>query len=396
MASEQPPVLIIGAGVVGLTLAQALKKERIPFRIFERDEHIDARGHGWGITIWALDSWDVCLPASLLARLPEAEVNPAEARRNRAKFMFLNLKTGQPLYQVQVKNQRRLNREKIRKLLLNGIDVEWNKSIMALDPDADDGVRVTFQDGTSVTGSTLRPLPIRFLGVTIKLTPEEIKPLSSLDPMLFQGTHPETGTFMWYSLLDTPETNGTKYYRCQLNVSWPVQSPEDEVPDSNSARLDRLRKLSEPFDERFRAAFNKIPDNTEAVEIKLRDWPCLSWPTFGGKVTLAGDAAHAMVMYRGEGANHGITDACELRDQLVEVWKSKGGGGDITQAKAIENYEAGMRPRSIWSVEMSRQACIDAHDFSRINGSSALSARNTRFRVTGGLQSDQVPPPEAG
>jgi len=48
------PIIIVGAGIVGLALAQSLKKEGIPFEIYERDPHLHARASGWGISIdWA-------------------------------------------------------------------------------------------------------------------------------------------------------------------------------------------------------------------------------------------------------------------------------------------------------------------------------------------------------
>ena len=42
-------VLIIGAGIGGLFLAQFLRKQGISFSIFERDESPDARFPGWAI-----------------------------------------------------------------------------------------------------------------------------------------------------------------------------------------------------------------------------------------------------------------------------------------------------------------------------------------------------------
>lgn len=49
MSSRKPHVLIVGAGLGGLTLAQALRKHEISFEIFERDESPDARQQGWAI-----------------------------------------------------------------------------------------------------------------------------------------------------------------------------------------------------------------------------------------------------------------------------------------------------------------------------------------------------------
>lgn len=146
----------------------------------------------------------------------------------------------------------------------------------------------------------LYQLPIRFLGATVKLTPSEIAPLRALDPLLFQGCHPDTGTFLWFSTLDTPEVNGSKgaeeYYSVQLNVSWPVRNLKDEVPVSNEEKLAKMKNLAEMFESRLKTAVHNIPPGTEILEVKLADWPCLEWPNSNGKVTLIGDAAHAMTM----------------------------------------------------------------------------------------------------
>lgn len=80
--NTQQPIIIVGAGIVGLTLAQALKKEGIPFRLFERDENLDHRSAGWGITIhWALHALESCLPADLFARIDEVQVDPEQGRQ---------------------------------------------------------------------------------------------------------------------------------------------------------------------------------------------------------------------------------------------------------------------------------------------------------------------------
>jgi 2-polyprenyl-6-methoxyphenol hydroxylase-like FAD-dependent oxidoreductase len=46
---SQFKVLIIGAGVAGLALAQILRKHHIQFEIYERDN--GARGQGWSIAL---------------------------------------------------------------------------------------------------------------------------------------------------------------------------------------------------------------------------------------------------------------------------------------------------------------------------------------------------------
>ena len=44
-------VLIIGGGLGGLALAQALRTHGVPFEIFERDANPTARKQGWAIAL---------------------------------------------------------------------------------------------------------------------------------------------------------------------------------------------------------------------------------------------------------------------------------------------------------------------------------------------------------
>jgi hypothetical protein len=57
-----------------------------------------------------------------------------------------------------------------------------------------------------------------------------------------------------------------------------------------------MKDLANVFEPRLKTAIQSIPEGSEILEIKLADWPCLEWPNFGGKVTLVGDASHAMTM----------------------------------------------------------------------------------------------------
>ena len=49
-------VLIAGAGLGGLTLAQTLRKQGISFEIFERDPSKDSRFQGWAIALHTYES----------------------------------------------------------------------------------------------------------------------------------------------------------------------------------------------------------------------------------------------------------------------------------------------------------------------------------------------------
>ena len=73
MASSKtsPHVLIIGAGLGGMALAQALRKKGISFDLLEREQDRSARFQGWAI---ALHPWYVLTnDARVLNRSPNCD-----------------------------------------------------------------------------------------------------------------------------------------------------------------------------------------------------------------------------------------------------------------------------------------------------------------------------------
>ena len=123
---QQPHVLIIGAGITGLLLAQTLKKNSIPCTVFERDPDPDFRGRGWGLTIhWSLPQFLALLPQHLIDRLPEVYVNPeASEAGDNGHFLFFDLQSGDAKWKVPPSERIRVSRERLKGLLLEGVDVQ--------------------------------------------------------------------------------------------------------------------------------------------------------------------------------------------------------------------------------------------------------------------------------
>ena len=119
-------ILIVGAGISGLILAQHLQSKRISFEIFDRDSALDARTGGWGLTLhWALPALRHLLPDELVQRFPETFVNKdAAARGDVGRFQFFDLKSGEALYNVPAEERIRVNRGRLRELLTTGLDVK--------------------------------------------------------------------------------------------------------------------------------------------------------------------------------------------------------------------------------------------------------------------------------
>ncbi|KAK4200779.1 FAD binding domain-containing protein, partial [Triangularia verruculosa] len=393
------PVLIVGAGLVGLALAQALKKVGVPFRIFERDVRLHARASGWGISV-SPEALQRCLPEDLVKQIYEIKVDP---QQKATSIGFFNLESGEEEFKIPSSFRLRVDRGLLRTLLATGIDVEWDKTVTGfrvvhktifVSFQLSDGkleeVQGSVLTGADGTGSKIRkqllglggdhdgrknlvPRPVHHLMTTVHLTEDQFSRLyhpvlfQGSHPVLFQGSHPGTGYYMFYSTLSSPNVNSSSgtnnpYYEAQLEVSWISKDPDDMVPCPDTERVPRIKSMAAEgtgFYENLRDIINKIPDDAHGSSVVLQDWPTEAWDGFGGRVTLLGDAAHPMTMYRGEAANQGFRDASLLSEQL-KLWHC----GQKDQETAVADYEAEMIPRGKQSVLDSRQACFDAHDLS--------------------------------
>jgi len=131
MASSQLPIIIIGAGISGLLLAQHLLTHSppIPFLIYERSPALTSRGVGWGLTLhWSLLALRQLLPAEILQRIPETYVDRKSVEAGRAStFPFFDLSTGEEVARTPVVGEGgrvRVGREGFRGLIAAGVDVQ--------------------------------------------------------------------------------------------------------------------------------------------------------------------------------------------------------------------------------------------------------------------------------
>jgi 2-polyprenyl-6-methoxyphenol hydroxylase-like FAD-dependent oxidoreductase len=104
--------------------------------------------------------------------------------------------------------------------------------------------------------------------------------------------------------------------------------------------------------------------------------PVAPWPT--GRVTLIGDAIHAMTPYRGIGANIALKDAVRLRDALVAAQR-----GERPLLDAIGGYEAAMRDYGFKAVGNS----LKAMEQTTGQGPIALALSRSAMRLI-----DKLPP----
>ena len=164
------------------------------------------------------------------------------------------------------------------------------------------------------------------------------------------------------------DADGRNSYDALVGVTWMVNDPEkDTIPRDPRDRVAELKRRAEGFAEPLYSMIMDIPNDCTATGLRLADFPTVPWDNLNGTVTLAGDSAHSMTMFRGEGANHGILDAALLVDQLKRIHS-----GEISLEDGLKVYEAEMQERGHAAVLKSRQAAFDGHDWNAITDTSPL------------------------
>jgi 2-polyprenyl-6-methoxyphenol hydroxylase-like FAD-dependent oxidoreductase len=137
-----------------------------------------------------------------------------------------------------------------------------------------------------------------------------------------------------------------------------------------------MKKIAAGWANPFHEIVQSSPPNEEPKQIILEDWvpPSQGWTNAPGSdcVVLVGDAAHAMTIYRGEALNHGILDVETLLSDILPVAKGDEDACENAFKLGCEKYTESMVERTAPAVLRSRQACLDAHVFERINDNSPL------------------------
>ncbi|KAF4987987.1 hypothetical protein FGRMN_10035 [Fusarium graminum] len=367
------PVLIVGAGLGGLVLAQALRKADIPFRLFERDADPQARTQGWAIS---LHSW---LMSDLISatHLDEKTLDGLCVTRalglgsQGAMYSIANneLKT---LYRFGAGAENpfvRVSRAKFREQLLDGVVVEWAKTFKSYKED-ETGVTATFEGGTEIRGSilvgadgtssrvrhqlatgmpTAEParLPIGIVIGQLVATQDQYERWMKLANSFFVGFADTRRLFI--GVKDVADDLQSAQYYWMFGWQDPDASKKDFWTTSASREemhayvMSHLDSLNEDYIEPIR----QTPvEGILLPPIVMKDMVPPALPR--GKVTLIGDAVHPMVPFRGEGGNMAMKDAISLAKSLVQARQTS----DLIDA--LKRYEEEMTERCTKSVLNSR------------------------------------------
>lgn len=365
-------ILIIGAGLGGLALAQGLTKAGFSVTVFERDQNAVSRIQGYRITMRSLgmEALAGLLPSEIMKRLSTAKISDVGNG-----FTFANEKM-QPLLKIAPGHDAatQLLRSELRNLLLENIQVEWNKRLVSIE-DKNDQVVAHFEDGTHAVGdflvgcdggsSIVRDI-LSMCGAKLESIPKVVNANAAVFSAQINRTRE------WEKLLPLNHAGMVRYLSPGSNymgvtfseradrsptVFWGIT---EKTKNDNALRfqfdqglecrkqiLDHCKELmeNEPWHETLKKLVNDaLPEDILVPWIfrttQFSDEPCQFPIVPSGKVTLLGDAAHIMPPGQGMGGSHVLEDA-RLLTELLESTSSS-----IDWVKLTETYERKMFERA--------------------------------------------------
>ena len=349
-------MLVAGGGVGGLCLAQGLTKAGIAVTVFERDAAITTREQGYRIHIDADGNRALrrCLPPELFARYLATSNKPGPA------VVRVLDQTGHQLTEFTAPGgedeHNAVDRSTLRTVLAHGLADALRFDCRVTDfAEHDDQVEVrcadATADGTVVRGDLLvaadginslvrkRLLPGAEVVDTGLRCVYGRTPLSAI--MLperlrhgFTSIVDQRGHAMVLAAFDPREQLAESPVAPYL--MWAVLTDEDWPADDPRALHRLALRHLEGWDPQLRE-FVASADIDACLPIPIRSSvPVPPWPT--GRITLLGDAIHAMTPAGGVGANTAMRDAALLTDQLIAA-----NHGTTPLRPAIAEYEARMR-----------------------------------------------------
>lgn len=378
--TKSPHVLIAGAGLSGLALAQGLRKQGYSVEVFERDGNLD-RKQGYYLHFNAIggEALRYLLPEDLFELYMQTSRQTYERPDSIVLDSQLNELSSQPHLGPPNPGPRPhtgVHRRLLRQILCGrlGDSVQLGSPVVSYD-EGDDGVTVTCADGRTARGDVLVgadgihsavrtqrlpavpviPTGIEGIGVfgRTPLTPE----LDALMPhILDQGVLmavDEKGSRLLIANFRPrrPADDAAReiapdiavepvepyvMISCSVPRGTPIPAAADWTVDAAVGLRAAMLEGIEGWHPAARALVAGMsPETMFAIPFGYVE-PAQDWKP--SRVTVAGDAAHGMLPTLGMGANLALNDAALLARQLDRY-----GRGEVGLFDAIGAYEAQMR-----------------------------------------------------
>ncbi|MEU6132263.1 NAD(P)/FAD-dependent oxidoreductase [Saccharopolyspora sp. NPDC047091] len=371
-------VLIAGGGMGGLCLAQGLRRRGISCAVYESAPGIVRSGYRLHMNAAGGGALRQCLPDHLY----ELYVQTSRAKPRRERLVLLDhlaRELGTRPHIGPANDPERphtaVDRRALRQIMSVGLDdvLHFGRTVTGFEDDGE-RVRLLFTDGSSATGDVLvaadgirsavrrQLLPhvatvdtgARGVASRAPLTDELV---AALPAALFDGfaiaTGPDGTTFAYGAyqprrpvaeaaaeLAPGADIDPVEPY-LMVNFGLPRNGPlATEVPDLWRATPERLHAAMRTAVTGWHPALAELVEHVDPETLlrqSLRHLePAEPWAT--GRVTLLGDAIHAMPPTFGAGANSALRDAAALANALQRAAQD-----DSDLLAEIAAYEADLR-----------------------------------------------------
>jgi 2-polyprenyl-6-methoxyphenol hydroxylase-like FAD-dependent oxidoreductase len=411
-------VLIIGGGIGGLALAQGLRREGVSAAVYERERSLASRLQGYRVHISPGGSRALheCLPPHLFDAFDRTCGEPGRAIHFMTERMkpLLSIDAGMVTDDDAIARHRSVSRITLRQVLLAELaDVHFGKTFVRYE-ERGGKIVARFEDGTSAEGDILvaadgsgsrvrrQLLPHAALidtgvvaiggKVFLDAARDRLAPPLT-DGMCLVAARDGASLFVAQQKVSPSlgalggndpdgEQTGAVFENTRSYVMWGLGATRETLGLDGAAEHDPAKlaaiaaRAVAGWAPEFRALI-ALADPTTLSQFAIRtSTPVGAWPT--GRVTLIGDAIHAMTPYRGIGANMALEDAVRLKRALVA-----GARGERDLVAAIAAYESEMRDYGFRAVRNSLKAMRQSVDA----GLLRLTAQRLMFRAI-----DRLPP----
>ena len=248
--------------------------------------------------------------------------------------------------------------------------LQYGKLLKDLSSGANDTMVATFADGSTAEGTLVvgcdgansvvrhcvldesaahvEDLDIQMLNVSCTF-PKDTAMLQRMGHPVFKNSYHPDGFMWWQSIQDVEDPMAPETWLFQNVISWIGEPRAEQLPDAAS-RIKYWKEKAETFAEPWRTVGRDLPDDFPVPLDRTTVWrPTVDWSgKFGHRVTLSGDAAHAMPPHRGQGLNNALQDAAVLVDELKAVK-----AGDKSLSDAIAAFEKDMKERTLQEIPIS-------------------------------------------
>lgn len=378
-------VLVVGAGVGGLCLAQGLRRAGIAVAVFEREPAILGPGHRSRIDQQGINALTACLPPELVD-LFHATCNPVRPpRRGIFDHQLVSLvPESDSTNPVDLRRASAVTNDRtLRELLGSGLNdaVAFGREAVGV-RDEGDRVVVELADGGTESGDVLvaadgidsmirhQLLPgaelvdTGLIGVSgaAPLTP---RLLGLLPEALYGGSAPIiapdglTLAVGVYQPRTRPDLAAASIApRAQLSavadhVKWTLVGPPEVLGVTGAEQPEHLHRAAAAVTGGWSPVVADLiagspPAATFAVRLRAA-LPVPPWPS--ARVTLLGDAIHATAAVGGAGASVALRDAALLTQRLADAAAQR-----MELGAALASYEEAMRDYGFAAALQSLQA----------------------------------------